>query len=237
MRIAVTGGSGKAGRAIVRDLLAHGHEVLNVDRVRVAGVVFAGLACAVPRRRPDRLRTDARGPEWRRAVAGNRGGRPSRGHSVARARDSRHRLPHEHDLDAHRVLGCRAPRSSPRGLGLERDDARAPVRRAAPLRPGRRGASAAAGVVVRALEGARRGDGPPVQSLERHHLRRPPLVERDGASRLRAVPIVLGRSAAPQVEPLELRRREPRRPTACGGRSPRTFAGPTRSSSPRPTRS
>jgi nucleoside-diphosphate-sugar epimerase len=33
MKIAVTGGSGKAGRAIVRDLLEHGHEVLNVDRV------------------------------------------------------------------------------------------------------------------------------------------------------------------------------------------------------------
>jgi nucleoside-diphosphate-sugar epimerase len=33
MRIAVTGGSGKAGRAVVRDLLEHGHEVLNIDRV------------------------------------------------------------------------------------------------------------------------------------------------------------------------------------------------------------
>jgi nucleoside-diphosphate-sugar epimerase len=33
MRIAVTGGSGKAGRAVVRDLLEHGHDVLNVDRV------------------------------------------------------------------------------------------------------------------------------------------------------------------------------------------------------------
>ena len=32
-RLAVTGGSGKAGRAVVRDLLEHGHEVLNVDRV------------------------------------------------------------------------------------------------------------------------------------------------------------------------------------------------------------
>jgi len=30
-RIAVTGGSGKAGRVIVRDLAEHGHEVLNVD--------------------------------------------------------------------------------------------------------------------------------------------------------------------------------------------------------------
>ena len=33
MRIAVTGGSGKAGRAVVRELVAHGHRVLNVDRV------------------------------------------------------------------------------------------------------------------------------------------------------------------------------------------------------------
>jgi nucleoside-diphosphate-sugar epimerase len=32
-KIAVTGGSGKAGRAVVRDLLEHGHEALNVDRV------------------------------------------------------------------------------------------------------------------------------------------------------------------------------------------------------------
>jgi nucleoside-diphosphate-sugar epimerase len=32
-RIVVTGGSGKAGRAVVRDLVDHGYEVLNVDRV------------------------------------------------------------------------------------------------------------------------------------------------------------------------------------------------------------
>jgi nucleoside-diphosphate-sugar epimerase len=30
-KIAVTGGSGKAGRVVVRDLLARGHEVLNID--------------------------------------------------------------------------------------------------------------------------------------------------------------------------------------------------------------
>jgi nucleoside-diphosphate-sugar epimerase len=33
VRVVVTGGSGKAGRAVVRDLLEHGHEVLNVDLV------------------------------------------------------------------------------------------------------------------------------------------------------------------------------------------------------------
>jgi nucleoside-diphosphate-sugar epimerase len=32
-RIAVTGGSGKAGRAVVADLLEHGHEVLSIDLV------------------------------------------------------------------------------------------------------------------------------------------------------------------------------------------------------------
>ncbi len=34
MKIVVTGGSGKAVRAVVRHLPEHGHEVLNVDKAR-----------------------------------------------------------------------------------------------------------------------------------------------------------------------------------------------------------
>jgi nucleoside-diphosphate-sugar epimerase len=33
MKAVVTGGSGKAGRAVVRELLEAGHDVLNVDQV------------------------------------------------------------------------------------------------------------------------------------------------------------------------------------------------------------
>lgn len=46
-RIVVTGGSGKAGRAVVRDLLDHGYDVLNVDLVapaeRVSDFIRADL--------------------------------------------------------------------------------------------------------------------------------------------------------------------------------------------------
>jgi nucleoside-diphosphate-sugar epimerase len=48
MRIVVTGGTGKAGRWVVRDLREHGHDVLNVDVVRDASAhgqcVVADLA-------------------------------------------------------------------------------------------------------------------------------------------------------------------------------------------------
>lgn len=47
-KIVVTGGSGKLGRACVKDLLAHGHEVFNVDRVApvesICPLILADLA-------------------------------------------------------------------------------------------------------------------------------------------------------------------------------------------------
>lgn len=36
MQVVVTGGSGKAGRAVVRDLLEHRHTVLNIAEVELA---------------------------------------------------------------------------------------------------------------------------------------------------------------------------------------------------------
>src|SRR5579875_2845670 len=36
MRVVVTGGSGRLGGFVIRELLAHGHDVLSLDRVRPA---------------------------------------------------------------------------------------------------------------------------------------------------------------------------------------------------------
>ncbi len=44
----MTGGSGKVGRAVVRDLLEHGHEVLNVDRTAPDPAGGAGPAPFLP---------------------------------------------------------------------------------------------------------------------------------------------------------------------------------------------
>jgi nucleoside-diphosphate-sugar epimerase len=39
MKIAVTGGAGKAGRAVVRDLVEQGHDVLNIDRLPLTNAI------------------------------------------------------------------------------------------------------------------------------------------------------------------------------------------------------
>jgi nucleoside-diphosphate-sugar epimerase len=48
MKIVVTGGSGKVGRAVLADLLEHGHEVLNVDRNPPDGSLPATAAPFLP---------------------------------------------------------------------------------------------------------------------------------------------------------------------------------------------
>ena len=46
--IIVTGGSGMAGKWVVKDLLAHGHQVLNLDRVPLKDSTAgrAGFSCS-----------------------------------------------------------------------------------------------------------------------------------------------------------------------------------------------
>ena len=92
MRIVVTGGSGKGGAWVVRDLREHGHDVLNVD-MRHDG----SAARAVPGRRPDRSRPDP-GRARRR-----RGGRPFRGDPGARAATRGRDLPDQHAVDLQRL--------------------------------------------------------------------------------------------------------------------------------------
>ena len=42
MKVCVTGGSGKAGRAVVADLLEQGHQVVSADLVRPSGAAAGG---------------------------------------------------------------------------------------------------------------------------------------------------------------------------------------------------
>ncbi len=47
MRVVVTGGSGRAGQWVVRDLAAAGHEVTNLDRTPPQGFALPGAFCAL----------------------------------------------------------------------------------------------------------------------------------------------------------------------------------------------
>jgi nucleoside-diphosphate-sugar epimerase len=49
-RVFVTGGAGKAGRAVVRDLLEHGYDVVSVDLVRHPGLAEGQQLVVDPRR-------------------------------------------------------------------------------------------------------------------------------------------------------------------------------------------
>ena len=184
-RIVVTGGSGKAGRAVVAELVACGEDVLSADLV-----TFPGLPC-------EQVQADL--TELGQAVEVLRGASavvhlaaiPAPG---LRPDELTFRVNTE---STYNVFSAAATLGLERGrLGLERDGARAAVRaRAARVRTDRRGASRPAGVQLRALEAVCRGDGAPVQPLDGHPVRRPALLEHHGTARLRAVSRLLGRPA------------------------------------------
>ena len=79
------------------------------------------------------------------------------------------------------------------------------------------------------------GAGAAVQPLDGHPVRRPPLLERHGAARLRALPRLLGRPAAAALEPLGLRRRARRRAVVPARARGGPRAAPRCSSSRPPT--
>ena len=171
----------------------------------------------------------------RRRHARVRGGRAPRGDPVAGARDARSGVSHEHHEHARGVRRGRSPGAPARRVGIERDDARPAVRTPARLRAGRRGPHVP-GDELRAVEGARRGDGPPVQPLERDAVHRAAVLEHHGSRRLRALsrPTGTTRTCASGTCGATSTRATSRR--AFGSRSRPTSMAPTTSSSPLPTR-
>ena len=222
MRIVVTGGSGKGGSFVVRDLREHGHDVLNVDQ------------------RPDghptekTLVTDLTDlGQAQDALAGRRRRRPLRRDPGAGAATRGRDVSHQRAVDLQRLPGRGRPQHEARRLGVERDGPRAPVRHPARLRADRRIDRPAPGVVLLAVEARRRDDGDAVRPPQRDRFRRAAHLEHHGARGLRRLPVLLGRRPHPQVEPVGLRRRarrgEPRRDSRW---RPRSRAPRWRSSPP-----
>ena len=196
MRIVVTGGSGKAGRWVVRDLRDHGHEVRNIDVVgdgaphgstlltdltdlgqaldALSGFDAVVHLAAIP------------APELRPAGETFRSNALSTYHVFAAA--ELHRMQRVVWASSETVLG----------VPFETPPAFAPIDEID---------RAAARDVVRTFEARRGDDGRAVRAADRDPVRRSADLEHHGATRLRAFPVVLGRPDASEMEPLGLRRR------------------------------
>ena len=195
MRIVVTGGSGKAGRWVVKDLRDHGHYVTNVD-TRHDGSEHGQCLLA----------DLADYGQTAEALAGydavvHLAAIPAPGIRPPADTFRNNVLSTYNVFAAAEANGLRARR-----LGVERDRPRPPVRHAAAVRADRRDHRAAPGDELRALEARRRDARDPVQPANRDPDRGPEDLEHHGARRLRPVPLVLGRRHAAQVEPVGLRR-------------------------------
>ena len=187
MKVVVTGGSGKVGRAVLRELLEHGHEALNVDR-----------------HPPDPARPPTGAPflpadltDYGQTLEALSGAETMSGVEavvhLAAIPSPVHATPDV--VFATNIRSTHTVFSAAMRLGLARvvwasseTTLGTPFSHPARIHAGGRAPPAAPGVLLRALEGPRRGDGAPVRPLERHPVHRAALLERDGAGRLHAFP-------------------------------------------------
>ena len=223
-RVVVTGGSGKAGRAVVADLLAHGDDVLSVDLVRSAAVCRATSSSPTSptSARPSRRSRGAEAVVHLAAIPAP-GLRPDeltfrrqqrRARTTSSAPRRRSAFAASSGPRARRCSGFRSSASGPRTRRSTRS-----------TRLSRSSATRSSKLISEEM--AR-----PVQPLDRNPVRRPALLERDGAARLRQLPRVLGRPGAAPLEPLGLRRCTRRRAVVPARTARPTPAGPRSSSSP-----
>ena len=193
-KIAVTGGSGKAGRAVVRDLLEQGHQVLNVDQVPSA-------ESSSPDSPAPFLYADL--TDYGQTLEAISGGERLPGiEAVVHLAAIPSPVVATPDLTFRTNItstytvfaAARAPGASSASCGhraRRRSASRSTPRRTTP-RSTR--STSCARVLLRALQGPRRGDGAPVSPLVRHPDPRPALLERHGGRRLPALPGLLGRT-------------------------------------------
>ncbi len=205
-QIVVTGGSGKAGRAVVHDLVEHGHEVVNVDvvpsSIQEAPFLRADLTdlgetiealrgadavvhlAAIP---APRIRTVERTFEINILSTYNV--------FSAAAQLGLRRVVW---ASSETVLGL--PFGGRHARNLLDPDA-VPGHHPEPdYAPIDEAASAPAALQLLADQGPERGDGTPVRPLESHPVHRPALLGDPRTGRIRLVPRRLGRSAPGRVE-------------------------------------
>ncbi len=132
--IIVTGGSGKVGRACVRDLMEHGYKVLSIDLMRPAGHFESAQADrpGVQSRRHHGFRPGDGGVLRHRRPARRREGhrhRPYGRHRGARPRGGPRHLRRQHEVDLQCVRGGAAARHPQCRVGVERDGVRHPLSR------------------------------------------------------------------------------------------------------------
>ena len=215
MRVAVTGGSGKLGRSVVRRLSEdgprrhqpgpHGHARTRVSPRWTCATTARWWTCSWA------WRTGTRGSTrwciWP----------PSRrpGHAPDAATFENNMQATYNVFQAARRAGIKKD-----CLRVQRDGAGTAVRRRSSLYTGGRGIPGPAGKHLLPGEAPGGADGHPAHPLgsgAEHH--RPALLERDGPGGLRGIPRLRRRRQAAQVEPLGLHRRPGRR--AGGGPRPR----------------